>query len=419
MFRRFAFAIALVPLAACSGGGGGSSAPGTPTVTPTGGPQSNYVRPQITFKEPSKLHPKGKGKGGKYISASAEGVTVTLVSSTAGLSGISASTDLTSPGVCTAGTCTITGPPIPPGSDVLDVKLYDAPPTPSVGGTEPVGANILAQSTSSATPTQIDQSFTITAGTTNTVNITLYGVPALLPISNGASTFTANTTGSANVPLTVEDHSGNVISGEFSGPVTVTDSDTGTQGTSLSLNAGGSTAATETLNFPGDVSLLVAEYGGLAEVAPTITATAAGGVTSGASTPFNITLNPIVVSPLAGYGAETQTADGIDLFAESGTGSTAAVTVSELGWSNSPFNKTFGDTPGMCSVGTPTATYTLTTTDSLTFTDTAPASAAPGICPVAFTDFSGGQSVTETLTYTETVIGVNKKNHLLHPTRTH
>jgi len=386
------------------------------------------VRPKITFKEPVKARHgviRGKGaKGSKYLSAGADGVTVTLISSAAGLSNISATTDLKAPGVCVNSTCTIYGPPIPPGMDTLGVTEYAEEPTGDPLA-EPGGAHAVATSSSTATPAQSNPSFTIVAGEDNQISITLYGVPSVL---------------TAGVRLTLElhaglgysdelgllsdvgvaDYLGNSITGEYSEPVTITDSDTAAYATSLSLDGPSSAAATETLNSSTDLGNLVAYYGGLAEVDPTITVTAAGGaVTSGPTKPFHINLNPIVVTPGSSYAAETQTTDEIDLFAESGTGSTAAVTLSEHGWSDSPWNQTFSYTAGMCSVGTPAATYVLTSTDNLTFTDTAPASAAPGICPVTFTDFIGGQSVTETLTYTETTIGVNKKNRFVHINRTH
>jgi hypothetical protein len=316
--------------------------------------------------------------------------------------------------------CTVQGPPIPPGSDTLDVGLYYELP---MNGAEPMGAHLLAQSTSTASPAVTDQPVTINAGQDNSVSILLYGVPAILPVTVPLvrvrpavavlNTFTANspnTTGVA-VPLAVEDFGTNTITGQFSAPVTVTDSDSGTLGTALSLNAGTTTAASETLNSSTDLGNLVAVYGGLAEVAPTITATAPGGITSGLTKPFTIGLLPITIAETPG--PSTQTAEEIDLFAPTGTGSSASFMVSEDGWSNPPYNNTFmvGST-GTCNPGTQAATYSLTTTDSLTFTDTAPASPANGSCTVPVTDFTGGQTATETLTYTTTSIVINKKNRL-------
>jgi len=422
LLRHVALVIVLVSLAACSGGGGGgsSSAPGTPVVTPTSGSQSNFVRPKITFKEPVKSRHGVKGaKGGKYLSAGAKGITVTLISSAAGLSGLSATSDLTAPGTCSNGTCTIYGPAIPPGMDTLGVTEYAEVPTGSPLA-EPNGAHAVATSSSTASPSQSNPSFTIVAGQDNQISVTLYGVPAVLTIPNNQINFRADVyIDQEALSVGVEDYLDNSISGEYSEPITVTDSDTVYYGTQLFLQGSNQGVSTVTLNSSTDRGKLAAYYYGQAEAPPTVTATASGGITSGPATPFVISFNPIVITPVSGYSAETQTKDEIDLFAESGTGSTAAVTLSELGWTDYPFDQKFSYTSGTCSVGTPGATYGLTTADNLTFTDTAPASAAPGICPVTFTDFTGGNSVTETLTYTETTIGVNKKNHLLHPTRTH
>jgi hypothetical protein len=310
--------------------------------------------------------------------------------------------------------CTVQGPPIPPGSDTLDVGLYFELP---VGGAEPMGAHLLAQSTSTASPAVTDQPVTINAGQDNSVTILLYGVPAILSIGTSATSFTADSmlhsTDSAGlpVPLTVEDYGTNIITGQYSAPVTVMDSDSAQYQTALAFSSGGTPAATQTLNSSADVANLVAVYGGLAEAPPTFTATAPGGITSGATTPFSVLLNSIVIAEAPG--PSTQTLDEIDLFAPTGTGSTANFVVSEAGWSDSPYLKGFtvGST-GTCNPGTQAATYSLTTSDSLTFTDTAPASPANGSCTVPVTDFTGGQTATETLTYTTTSIIINKKNRL-------
>jgi len=370
---------------------------------------------------PKKAH--SLHKGPKYVSASAKGVTITLTASTAGLSGISGTTDLTAPGVCVNNVCTVEGPPIPPGNDTLDVGLYFEEPTGSPAA-EPAGAHLLAQSTSTATPAVSDQPVTITAGADNQVSILLYGVPAILTITNGVSSFTADSMSHSTdaageaVPLAVEDYGGNPITGQFSAPVTVTDSDTAQYQTALAFSTGGTPGGTQTLNSAADVANLVAVYGGLAEAPPTITATAPGGITSGAATPFNILLNTIVIAEAPG--PSTQTSDEIDLFAPTGTGSTANFVVSEAGWSDSPYNKTFTvGSVGTCTTGTQAATYSLSTADNLTFTDTAPAAPANGVCTVPVTDFTNGQSATEELTYTTTSIIIDKKNRLLHRSRTH
>jgi hypothetical protein len=410
LFHRFALAIVPVSLAACSGSGGGSSVSGTPVVTATSGSPSTFVRPKLVFKEPVKSH--HKAKGSKYLSAGAEGVTVTLISSAVGLSNLSATTDLTAPGVCVNNTCTVYGPPIPPGSDTLSVTEYAEKPTGNPLA-EPSNAHAVATSSSTAAPAQNNPAPTILAGQDNNISVTLYGVPAIFAFivdqyfGSGGRALSQDF-GLFNVA--VEDYLGNSISGEYSEPVTISDSDTSLYGTSLSLNNGSTTAATETLNSSTDLGNLVLAYGGQAEVAPTISATA-GGVPIGSSAPNHIyiTLHAIVVTPGSSYSAETQTPGEIDLFAESGPGSTAAVTLSEIGWSNSPYNQTFSYTAGTCSPGTPATTYDLTTADDLTFTDTAPAGAAPGNCTITFTDFPNGQGVTETLAYTEPTNAVNAK----------
>jgi hypothetical protein len=93
------------------------------------------------------------------------------------------------------------------------------------------------------------------------------------------------------------------------------------------------------------------------------------------------------------------------------TGSFAA---SETGWSNAPYSHTFTTAPGTCASGTAATVYGLTSTNSLTFTDTAPAAAAAGSCTVTVSGDLQGNTATETLTYTTAGFTVNGKARSTH-----
>jgi hypothetical protein len=285
-----------------------------------------------------------------------------------------------SAGSCSAG-CTVNGPAVPPGSDAFSVTTFDA--------TDAAGNQIAK--------TPAPQTFTVTAGVANgPFAIALEGIPASFTFAAIAGG-TAGTASSQTLSIAVLDADGNTISGTYANPVTLSDNDaTGdlVNGTSLKVGAGAA-AASVTLTSSADAAAVTLAYGGLALASPSLVLSATGATAS--SQTFTVALQPIVVTPAS-----------TNLYARSGTGSSGSFAVSEAGWSNAPYNKTFTLGTPTCSTGTAAATFTLATADHLTWTDTAPASPAAGDCTVPIADFTGsGHSGSVTLTFTTGSFTVN------------
>ncbi len=386
--------VASLSLAACSGGGGGTG-PSTPGGGSTStGPQSQLSTPKFTLRisSGSSAGSNAKTRKPQYVGAATTSATITLVSSTStpGLNGTSLTTTLNS-SICTtsagADTCTITGPPVPAGTDVFKIVTYDAANKP------------LAQSSTTATPAASDPSFTVTAGTDPTFTITLFGIPASFTFP----TYTNGTPGTpvASTPLglAVLDDAGETIAGQFANPVTVTDADAfgGTQGTQLLLT-GASAGASQTLNSSTDEANAAFGYGGIAGEPATFTATSPTATT--ATGTFGLATSLVVLKP-----SEVDLSSTVP-----GTsGNTGAFVASQVGWSNAPYNRTFtaGQTyngtpePATCASGTAATVFSVTTTDHLTFTDTVPTtSPASGSCTLPIYGSPGDAGTAVTLTFT-------------------
>jgi hypothetical protein len=319
----------------------------------------------------------------QYVGAGTLSVRITLdtVNSGAPPNGlVTTATTNVSAGSCSAG-CTVNGPAVPPGTDAFSVTTFDA--------TDATGNQIAK--------TPAPQTFTIAAGTANgPFTITLDGIPAsftFAAITGG----TAGTTSSQTLSIAVLDADGNTIAGTYANPVTLSDNDASgdlVNGTSLKVGAGAAAAAV-TLTSSTDAAAVTLAYGGLALASPSLALSATAATAS--SQTFTVALQPIVVTPASE-----------NLYATSGTGSTGSFAVSEVGWSNAPYSKTFTLGTPTCSTGTAAATFTLATADHLTWTDTAPASPAAGTCTLPVTDFAGsGHGGSVTLTFTTGSFTVN------------
>jgi hypothetical protein len=335
--RKILSLFAVLALAACGGGGGGTTAnaPAPPTSAPTLAPQGQLVTPQFTLVVPQKAASSGTRKP-LYISASTLSVTITLNNPPVGLTNTSVTTQIngTSGNSCTTG-CTVSGPPSPPGSDSFTVTTYDAP-----GGAGP-GAHALSTAT---------KTFVIVAGSANAnLTITLNGIVAALAIS-GVPSATANTAvGNTQLTVTPKDAAGAAITGTYgdstgaANPVTVSINETDANGATL-VAAGSATQNTTTsVTLHSDADSVSFHYGGVAENTKTLTV-AASGVTS-ATTTFQPTL--LAITPASGT--------EVDLFVPGdvgGTGASGGQTFAELGFTNSPYSKSFSFT------FTPTSTFT-------------------------------------------------------------
>ncbi|MDQ6942347.1 MAG: hypothetical protein M3169_07490 [Candidatus Eremiobacteraeota bacterium] len=404
----------MMALAGCGGGGGASTAPAQnpPPVVPTNAPSSSYVTP--TFTIVTGTTSSSTNRNPKYISAGALSVKITLTNPPSGMAP-AATTKMTdingaSGNNCATG-CTVPGPASPPGNDTYTVTTYSA---------TGAGGSALATAT---------KTFAIAAGSPNTgLAIVLHGIVASVTLTGTPSTGNANTPiGSTPLTVNVKDASNNSIvgngtlnNGQYADStgadnnITVTVNETDPNG--VTLVAGGSTpGATQnsqysvTLHNSTDTVAFV--YGGLAENVKTVTAAAAtGGFTS--SQNFTPALNAI--TPSSG----TQ----IDLYVPSdvgGTGSSGSQTFSELGYTNSPYNKdfsfTFTPTSGFSTPCNQIATITQPSHGVMTAT--APAASKPpaaGKCDLVINDnlTTAGHTATATtvVTYTTSSVSASSKH---------
>jgi hypothetical protein len=315
----------------------------------------------------------------QYVGAGAKSVTITLnaVNNQPPPAGLASTVtgNLTPPCGPPSG-CTVSGPLVPPGNDTFTITTYD-------------GAN--GSGLAIALSTQTVQ---IATGTQNSVNVTLAGIPKYLAIP---TTLTASAGTAFAQPQTltvlVSDADGNAITGNYATPVTVTDSDTtGASGTLLSVNGG---TPARTVQLRSSTDSLTLSYGGLAIGPASITAGAPN--SADAVMMFSPALQSIsYTGPLVNGAPE------VDLYAPSGTGSSANVSLDETGWSNEPYSRVFSATvPSSCA-----GIAGISPGSGTSFTITAAAAPVVGNCTITFAD-GAGQSQSVLVTYTSTSFGVH------------
>jgi hypothetical protein len=287
---------------------------------------------------------------------------------------------------CSSG-CTVSGPLSPVGSNTYTFTTYDA-----------TGAGGNALDTASGT-------FVISQGVANDETITLLGIPATISFPDGMpSSMTAGAAwptflGPAGNRVVAKDAAGEVITGTYATPITISDPDTNGDGTHvssdscLSIPPTGNPAISPTsvdLTYSGDSEEFC--YGGLAENPVTISADSGSAHATAIFTPI---LNAPVY--LAGSGTPAGVVSGdppdIALFTTSGTGSTGSVTYTESGWTDSPYNqKLLVATDLACSAGGPFFIYgsfaSAYDTSGTIFTLSLIGSPSVGACPVAVSDGS-------------------------------
>ena len=374
MYLRGLALVSILALAAC--GGGSATTPGTATsnTTPTSG-TGQLVPTSFAVGLPATTNPASANRRSpKYLGAGSASVAITLNTVNSAVPPNGLTTTVTSsilPGSCP---CSVSGPLVPPGSDNFTFTTYD--------GANATG-NVIAT---------FSNTYTIVAGSANSGNsVTLQGVPKTFSIT-GIPAGTAGTAFGSPVTLTVnvKDADGNTIaSGSYADPVTLTDSDsTGVQGSQINVNGG---SFGTSVSLTASTSVVKLNYGGLAIASATLTASATGATNGTAA--FTPTLSSIVYSgPVNGSSLPE-----LDLYAPSGTGSTATFTASEVGWTNSPYSKSLtATTSGCTSIGAITGSFTFT----------AVASPVAGSCTITIHD-GAGQSEPVTGTYTSSGFGVN------------
>jgi hypothetical protein len=338
-------------LAGCGGGSPSSLGPSSQQSAPV---QTQTARVNFRILLPSATSTSA-GRSPAFVSPSTRSASVSVTPSSG-----SAST----PTVVNCTTACSGQIAAPPGADTFLVKLYDAPNA---------AGNVL----STASLAQ-----TIVLNGANVMNMTANGVVATLSLAVGAAT--AGTPGTIAVTVNALDADGNTIVGPgyvnaAGSPLTVTLADSDTSGaTALSQ-------ATVTQSTSG----ITLSYTGLAIVPATITAGATG--LTNRTSQFAPVPNPIVVAT-----SDTQNPSfaGVDFYATSGMGSSGSFTVSEVGWTNSPYNKTLTVTPGggCANIGS-------TAQSGNTFTAGVAVSPAPGTCTALTLSDGVGQSQDVTLAY--------------------
>jgi hypothetical protein len=394
-FRPLVF-LAMFAFAGCSAsvtplptsGGGATAAAASPALAVSHRPaREKYGRLVFRITIPHKRHP----RRAHYIPASAQSITITLDTVNGGAPPVGVATSVNDNLTNCAVSCTITGPYSPPGSDKYTVTIFGGP----VGNPGP--------ELSTAT-----QTFTIVTGSANSPSITLEGVPAkfalhdTMPAGSGGTALAATA-----LPIDVEDADGDVITGTYSTPVTLSDPDAtsltgcnGPCGSALQLGSG-TAAKSVVLASSTDAGNVQITYGGM-DVAPAALAgsTPAGDLAASGSVTFSPSVAPIVyVGPLVGIVPE------IDLYAPlgAGTGSTGSYTDSQAGWTNAPYSQAIAEGDNCSSIATFAQNAV---TNGTAWTATAVASPTAGTCADTLTG-GGGATLAVITTYTSSGIGVS------------
>ncbi len=350
-----------------------SCSSGTSSLTVPPAAPSSTVPTSFVFTFPASSSSSARRKP-QYVTANIKSVTIVLNTVDGGAPPAGLTTSVTTNITPASCPCTVPGPSVPPGSDNFTVTSFD--------GSTGSGSIV---STASAT-------FSMVAGAANNETITLNGVVKSLSIG-ALPTGTADSAfGSPQgFTTTAKDADGSTIVGTYDSPVTISDSD-GSGATTLATSGSDTPPAGELLSSSDTVTL---NYTGLAILPATITASASGATNGTAS--FAPALAPIAYAgPLVAGLPE------IDLYALTGTGSSATFTASEAGWTNAPYNKAITATPAAgCST-----IATTSPASGTSFTTTVAAAPSAGTCTLTLSDFTGGSTKAVTLTYTTSGIGV-------------
>ena len=302
-----------------------------------------------------KLH-RHSGEAPRFISTATKGMTMAFTGPTTMMQVVNLTpSDPRCKGIPLTCTIAIT---LLAGSYTVTIDAYDKAP---VAGSIPSGAKLL--STAKNAP------FTMVAGVTNGIGVTLDGVPASFVVGGLPSGTAGTAFGSPkSFTVTVKDASGDVITGAYENPVTLSDTDA--TGATTIATSGSDNPPARRLLSSSDAATLT--YTGLAIVPATITASASG-ATNGTGK-FAPTLQPIVSAP-----------NVLNLYATSGGGSTETFSASEAGWTNAPFNKKLDLTvPSNCATiataGPPSGT---------TFTATVVVTPSVSSCSLTVSDGAG------------------------------
>jgi hypothetical protein len=416
--RKIFALLAMMAVAGCGGGGGANTAPIQPLqpVATNAPVQGALVTPTFTLNFGTKPG-SSTSRDPKYIDGTNTlSVKITLVSTNGTPTTVtnpSVTTDVNgaSPTACNP-TCTIPGPPSPPGTDRYTVTTYNA---------TGAGGAILSTAT---------KDFTITAGSANTgLAITLFGVVKSFSVSGATSPNAGTTPADATLTVNALNASGGTITGTYGDnstgagyitggglngtPVTITVDETNNLG--ATLVAGGSTPgatqnSTTSVTLHNNTDTVKLHYAGLAENVKTFTVTA-----TGATTNTSMTFQPVLQAITPSSGTE------IDLYVDSttgGTGSSGTSTFTEAGFTGAyaqNFSSTFTMTSGFSTACSSIAS--ISQSPAGVFTVTAPTAATPpaaGSCDLTINDNltqAGHTSTAKTVvTYTTSSVSASSKH---------
>ncbi|HZZ65034.1 MAG TPA: hypothetical protein VFE17_06035 [Candidatus Baltobacteraceae bacterium] len=386
-------------LPAC--GGGGASAPltpqpgGLPTAAPSNAPSllpttqpNGYVSTVFAFGAAGSSTQSLRSR--QYLPKGMNSATISLTASSAlALNApISVNVKLNN---CP---CVVNGPLVPPGTDTFDVSVYDGPLDHSG---VPSGNKLAEGATTTA----------IAAGTANDVGVTLKGIPAGLSIAS-LSSASVDSFSMQPVKLSVLDADKNTITGDYFFPVTVAVADgmgNPNVGLGLVLNACApqacAAASVVSTTSSDDIELT---YGGFAMKPAVVSAafTDASNTQISTSTFFTPALRDMTLSLGANTASVKQ--NEIDLFAQSGIGSTGSFTVNEPGFSDKPYGNVFSAAPSSPNGCAKIAS--LSSSSGTAFTVSAVPAPAPGSCTINVTDGVHSSPLVVTVTYTTSTVTV-------------
>jgi hypothetical protein len=362
--------LALFGLAACSSGGSPSAVPASaPLAAPADSAGSGAALAPAQSTGASTFTFGSTG----YFSPASRSATVTLT----GVNGVAPTgpvRSLTTGLAGCAAPCSVPGPAAPAGTDTFAIAIRDA-----AGGT----GNVLAVTT---------QTLVVVAGKAAHASVAPRGVPASfalqsLPAAQAGLPFAAP----QPVKVAVKDADGNLITGPYAVTVWIDDLDAG-GATAFAASGADAPPAGQLFSSADAVTLA---YSGLAIAPATLMVSAKNATTL--STAF-----APAPSPLVYQGPTAQGQPEIDLFATAGSGSSAAFSVAEQGWSNAPFGKSFSASaaPSCATIAT------VSPASGTAFTVRAVAAPTAGSCVVTVAD-GLGHAKTVTVTYATTTMSAS------------
>jgi len=361
----------IVLLAGCGGGGGSAPVP-HPTAQPTNTPTGGYLQTaSLKLVIPLPRSSSSTKRNPQYVPSSAATLDVTVNSVNSGPppSWVTPATQTVTlnGSICTPSgnveTCTISTIPAPPGTVNYTFTVNDAS----------------SQALSTLTTNE-----NVIQGQTNSFSVTLLGIVKTVAVTT--ATLVADTPPSGNsqvVNVSAEDADGNVITGTYNNPFTLTDND-GTGVTSLAVN--GTTASPVTVSKDTDAVTLA--YNGQAVNNFTITAGGSGISGSGSVTANvrDVVFTGTTLDSAAVGGTSSDSNWGQQTVFFSQASGSQTISASELGWTDAPYSQSFTVDASGCA-----GKATVTPASGTSFTVTA---VAVGVCAVKLNESGTGYPLT-------------------------